>query len=175
MSKLSPLHNFGNGDAVPYFRQWHDGSRDYVFPVRPKVEYGIALRLGTRVHRIKAAAASVFNGRMHFGARWLCNAYSPDISFLVAPTPAPLCKRCERAKAPSVYRCFDASGRLLYLGHSSNVPVRTSQHALYSPWWPEVARVQAELFATVLEALAAEEDAIRDEHPLHNGPVPASL
>jgi len=68
----------------------------------------------------------------------------------------------------SVYRAFDESGELLYVGMSSGPRERFNQHAKDRPWWDEVARIEVERFPTRAEAARAEVEAIRTERPLHN-------
>lgn len=68
----------------------------------------------------------------------------------------------------SLYRHYDAAGRLLYVGISFSVLTRTAQHAAYSPWWDDVARIDVEGFPNRSEAEAAEVAAIKDEKPLFN-------
>ena len=71
-------------------------------------------------------------------------------------------------KATSLYRYFDASGELLYIGITSRRTGRSLQHAGEKDWWGEVARAEWEHFASREEALAKEQEAIKNEHPLHN-------
>lgn len=68
----------------------------------------------------------------------------------------------------SLYRHYDAAGRLLYVGISFSAITRTAQHAAYSPWWDDVARMDVERFSSRAEAEAAEIVAIREERPLFN-------
>lgn len=70
----------------------------------------------------------------------------------------------------AVYRLYDASGYLLYVGATKNVAVRMSQHRADKPWWPEVddARTVVAWFDSVDGAAAAEFEAIRSESPAHN-------
>lgn len=67
-----------------------------------------------------------------------------------------------------VYRLFDASDRLLYVGVSSNLGTRFKAHAKDKNWWPDVVRFSLVQHADRVEALAAELAAIRSERPLHN-------
>jgi len=68
----------------------------------------------------------------------------------------------------SLYRLYDASDLLLYIGISDDLKVRFATHASLKPWWPEVARKTVELHAKRTDAADAELKAIRSEHPLHN-------
>lgn len=77
----------------------------------------------------------------------------------------------------TLYRHFDEEGALLYVGISLSWPARTKAHARGSRWFDRVARVEIERFPTRDEALIAERDAIKAEHPkfniVHNGAGPA--
>ena len=69
-----------------------------------------------------------------------------------------------------LYRFFDASGRLLYIGISLSAVQRAARHRQQQPWWDQVVRMEVEHFpgATREELERIERDAIRAERPLHN-------
>lgn len=67
-----------------------------------------------------------------------------------------------------LYRHFDASGRLLYVGVSLSAIGRLRQHRRESHWSSEVATVMIEKFPTRADALRAERNAIIRENPKHN-------
>lgn len=67
-----------------------------------------------------------------------------------------------------VYRAFDESGRLLYVGCTVNVEGRMATHAEKSPWHLFHSRLEVEEFPTRDEAAAAEVVAIATEHPRWN-------
>lgn len=67
-----------------------------------------------------------------------------------------------------LYRFYDSSETLLYVGISLSAAHRASQHRAEKPWWPEVARMDVEHLPSRQEALTAELAAIRTEHPIHN-------
>lgn len=68
-----------------------------------------------------------------------------------------------------VYRCFDADGRLLYVGCSMNPEERMKEHRKFRPWWTNrVTRMTLEGFPDQSAGLAAERQAIQTEHPLYN-------
>lgn len=71
-------------------------------------------------------------------------------------------------RRPCVYRHFDADGALLYVGACINHRSREQRHKSQSDWWPDSARVDAEYYGTMREALAAERVAIYFEKPIHN-------
>jgi hypothetical protein len=67
-----------------------------------------------------------------------------------------------------VYRHFDSSGVLLYIGMSSSAKVRYEFHKRKSPWFSQVVKWTLEEFDTRASAMAAEKAAIETERPLHN-------
>ena len=69
---------------------------------------------------------------------------------------------------PTVYRCFDKDGRLIYVGFTVNCTRRLKQHRAASPWFGLVGRVTHQTFDTKAAALAEERRAIRAEGPLCN-------
>ena len=68
----------------------------------------------------------------------------------------------------SLYRHFDADGRLLYVGAAISVTRRTYRHRAMSEWFDDVRTITIEPFDSEEEALAAEIEAIRTEGPLFN-------
>jgi predicted GIY-YIG superfamily endonuclease len=79
--------------------------------------------------------------------------------------PLPNGRQVERA---TLYRLFDASGALLYVGISGRWATRLAQHATRQGWWDEVAKVTREPFESREDALAAEAAAMEQEHPRYN-------
>lgn len=67
----------------------------------------------------------------------------------------------------AVYRHFDAMGRLLYVGCSMSVLLRTQSHKR-NPWFYNIAKITIDWFPSVVAASVAEAAAILDEKPLHN-------
>lgn len=70
--------------------------------------------------------------------------------------------------ATTLYRAFDSSGQLLYVGISGHTATRFSQHRAEKSWWSDVAEIKTERFPNRLDAALAERDAIRYEAPRHN-------
>lgn len=70
---------------------------------------------------------------------------------------------------PAVYRVFDETGRLIYVGQSIKVPHRLAEHRSQS-WWYRLlaAKVRVELHPTQDAAKAAEKIAIQEERPVFN-------
>lgn len=67
----------------------------------------------------------------------------------------------------SLYRHFDASGRLLYVGQSLNHVARLESHKS-SPWFWEIARVEVVHYNCPDSLNEDEIAAIRGEKPLYN-------
>ena len=67
-----------------------------------------------------------------------------------------------------IYRLWSPHGVLLYVGITTNVQTRLSQHARDQPWWPQVAMVTSEVCGTRFDALQQEAAVIQSEHPLWN-------
>lgn len=67
-----------------------------------------------------------------------------------------------------VYRLRDGAGQLLYVGIATHVESRMQAHRRGQTWWDDVAEIDRSSFPSRRAALAEEERAIRDEHPLHN-------
>ncbi|MEV1013740.1 GIY-YIG nuclease family protein [Micromonospora sp. NPDC049801] len=68
----------------------------------------------------------------------------------------------------ALYRFFDRTDVLLYVGITADLPTRLKSHRKGKPWWTQVANITIEPFETRQEALDAEKRAIREEGPLHN-------
>lgn len=67
-----------------------------------------------------------------------------------------------------VYRQFNRKGKLLYVGSTSDVMRRTSEHGRNKDWFHEVHHITVEHYATREQAYWAEEIAIKNERPLYN-------
>lgn len=74
------------------------------------------------------------------------------------------------ARRCAVYRLFNATGDLLYVGVSYDPQARFSAHRASQPWWDDVdvSRTALTWFPYRHAALTAETEAIRIEHPRHN-------
>lgn len=68
----------------------------------------------------------------------------------------------------TLYRFYDATDRLLYVGISEHGPERWADHRRSKRWWEDVVRSTMETFPTRAEAAAAELAAIRTEDPAYN-------
>lgn len=70
--------------------------------------------------------------------------------------------------SPLVYRVFDKTGRLIYLGATSNLDQRLDAHRTQAWWFSLLDRVETEPHPTMTEAFAAERTAIHAEKPAFN-------
>jgi predicted DNA-binding transcriptional regulator AlpA/predicted GIY-YIG superfamily endonuclease len=68
----------------------------------------------------------------------------------------------------TLYRMYDASGTLLYVGISNRPLDRKGQHKSHQPWWTEIVSMTLEHYPTRQEALTAETRAIVGECPRYN-------
>ena len=71
-------------------------------------------------------------------------------------------------KTNTLYRFFDTDGSLLYVGITSNPPMRFSQHRSDKSWWTEVTRIEMAQFPDRASLAVAEREAIQAESPRYN-------
>lgn len=71
-------------------------------------------------------------------------------------------------QAVNLYRHFDKDGVLLYVGISTALMRRLSEHRTDAPWFWSIARIDVERHNTVKAAREAEKQAIVKERPLFN-------
>lgn len=68
----------------------------------------------------------------------------------------------------ALYRLFDRTGALLYIGVSTSPEGRWLHHSENKSWWPEVTRIEFAWHHTRDEALRREAESIRAETPRYN-------
>tara|TARA_R110000822_G_scaffold163776_3_gene304020 strand:- start:268 stop:726 length:459 start_codon:yes stop_codon:yes gene_type:complete len=68
----------------------------------------------------------------------------------------------------NLYRHYNTTGILLYVGISLSAIKRLSEHAIQSRWFNQIAVIKIEKFETKEEAQLAEKQAIEQEAPLFN-------
>lgn len=68
----------------------------------------------------------------------------------------------------ALYRFFDATGVLLYVGITNNPARRFTQHGVDREWWHEVETIRMQRFDDRESVLAAEREAIKTEQPRYN-------
>ena len=67
-----------------------------------------------------------------------------------------------------VYSCFDSDGVLLYVGMTSDLATRLTNHKYATSWWGQVARVTHTTVPDRPTARELERDLIRSQAPLFN-------
>lgn len=83
--------------------------------------------------------------------------------------PAEVKAGSESADDPyALYRYFDVSDRLLYIGISGDLAIRDTTHISRSRWMQFTARSTVKRHKTLEDVKAAERLAIETEHPLFN-------
>jgi hypothetical protein len=87
----------------------------------------------------------------------------------------------------TLYRHFNATGRLLYVGISDKALMRLTQHRKLTPWWDQIAHITLMHLPDRATAIVAEKLAIQTEDPIYirygwgprgrvkNHPIPAGL
>ena len=68
----------------------------------------------------------------------------------------------------ALYRFYDATGTLLYIGITADPGNRWRSHAQDKPWWQQVTNITVETHPTRTAVLDAERAAIIAEKPTHN-------
>lgn len=68
----------------------------------------------------------------------------------------------------ALYRLFNGTDQLLYVGISRNPIQRWGAHVDQHAWWASVVTYELEWFPTRAAAAAAEKTAIKSEAPMHN-------
>jgi len=149
-----------------------------VTEVRPRgawVHTGKSRVTSPKLHLVRGAAAAWKAGKAFIAARTECGIFIAEPRFpIYPPGHTDLCDNCvlqDYVMPPVVYRMFDTTGRLLYIGCTVNLLARVSAHAASkagSYWFPLVARCESVEYPTHREALTAETFAIFDERPLFN-------
>lgn len=68
----------------------------------------------------------------------------------------------------TLYRFFDRSGTLIYVGISDNWPTRMKQHSRTQDWFDEIAQITFETWPDRESAEEAERQAVINEGPTYN-------
>lgn len=71
----------------------------------------------------------------------------------------------ELPERTALYRLYDASDRLLYIGIAKDTKKRWKDHELIQRWWHLVARHTITWLPSREQALAVEEKTVREETP----------
>lgn len=67
-----------------------------------------------------------------------------------------------------LYRLWSSGGDLLYIGVTSDIERRMTQHSKVQSWWGDVAMWGIQVLPTRSAAFAAEAAAVAGESPRHN-------
>lgn len=70
--------------------------------------------------------------------------------------------------ATALYRSFNESGELLYVGISMRMAQRIKEHDKFSGWFEKTAKITLEWHASRSDAIIAEREAIKTERPIFN-------
>lgn len=81
--------------------------------------------------------------------------------------PTPPARRAGR-EHHTLYRFYDADGRLLYVGITDLPGRRFKEHSAAKDWWPLVVEIKIEHLSSRPELEASEAAAIKAERPLYN-------
>ncbi len=73
-----------------------------------------------------------------------------------------------RPENHTLYRHFDAKGKLLYVGVSLNALQRLEHHRSTSHWFRDIRKITIEYHEGRYASLVAEHNAIKNENPLYN-------
>jgi len=68
----------------------------------------------------------------------------------------------------ALYRFYDRTDVLLYVGITADLPKRMKNHQKEKPWWLQISTIKIEPYETRSEVFEAEAEAIRTENPLYN-------
>lgn len=68
----------------------------------------------------------------------------------------------------ALYRFYDNTDELLYVGITLDPGKRFKQHSTQKAWWSDVADITLQKFDSRIEVLAAEREAIKTESPRYN-------
>lgn len=76
--------------------------------------------------------------------------------------------RWQSIKPVAVYRMYDATGVLLYVGYSTNIAARIQNHQWRTAWIEDVVDITLAHYPDVHAARDAERVAIKTEAPRYN-------
>jgi predicted GIY-YIG superfamily endonuclease len=124
-----------------------------------------------RACRARGGKAHVVLERLHYeavksgqGQR----APSVDVSWIQPSTRRGTARPMDWAARTALYRHFDKTGALLYVGIAVDPRKRESAHRSGSEWAPKIHRIELEWFDNRHAARAAERAAIATERPKFN-------
>lgn len=138
-----------------------------------------------RVHSVtqeqdaKMAAALGTFVTAQCGYRWIPEKFDDECSGLKRCDECFPPEKAKKSRGPRfgnakanqphfVYRCYDTSGRLIYVGCTNNPPARLASHRKSSWWFDQTKNVRVIVFPDRAYALAKERMAIGEERPRWN-------
>lgn len=98
----------------------------------------------------------------------LVYAVAVTVACYVAAGKLVAARRAKFTTRHALYRFYDLTGRLLYIGITSSPRLRFEQHKALKPWWADVAVREVTFYPTRELLESAEIKAIRRERPLYN-------
>lgn len=126
---------------------------------------------GQIAHRITGIQTTLYEGQILYRTQWLCSPQGGTRMTLI-PEGAHEGRECFRCADITfglvVYRLFDASGALLYVGATATKETRLRAHSRRAAWWPEVASHTFVRYLDEASAREAEVLAIRTENLKYN-------
>ena len=142
-----------------------------VMPTKVKTGRAAALANGI-THLVLEAATITQDGDATLATRWHCGGGSVNAIPVADGEAAAICATCVEMhrlpRGPLLYRCYDATDNLLYIGSTGDAVTRTKAHRSGTRWWPDVDHVTYEPHPTIASARQAEARAIASESALHN-------
>jgi len=138
-----------------------------LLPVWPKTHLAVSY-YGVKAHIPRQVFGAVVDGRLYYGANWLCDGHADRIVLLADPVDHPTCENCLSKSRPVVYRMFGIDRQLLYIGSTCLPRNRFRQHQQEQSWWPEVVKIETTSYDSMPAARLAEYQAILAEHPRYN-------
>lgn len=164
------LHSFAfDGWSPPYTATIYD-HQIAVFRVRPKL--GIAAsRQVMLAHAVLDAAGVLIRGKITYSARWACDPRHGVLNAIFLDEAQATGKMCHYCfpRIPDagdcLYRIYDKSGHLVYIGSTDSIGERIAVHRRIAKWRDRIADVRTTTYPTLPAARAAEVAAIKAEHP----------
>jgi predicted GIY-YIG superfamily endonuclease len=143
--------------------------------VRPDEAWAISprTRAGRRAHLIREAAVAWPRGKETYFAAYICDGGGDRGVQLVTDVPDDIepCDDCligGEYDKPTVYRLYDTTDELAYVGFSEDFLNRMKQHSQTKEWWPQIKRCEFDLYETREEGMAAELELIQLHQPRFN-------
>lgn len=126
-------------------------------------------RCGTFSYMVPIGEEHHFEGKKEFAlGRSREEADKTWQSIMSSAEPVAASQDASASSVFYLYRFFSKGGMLLYIGQTKGLGNRLAQHESSTNWFGQVASIRVEKYATRIDSLRAESNAIRSESPLHN-------